>query len=176
MRRHRKSIALVGVLLLAIAGSMFWVAESGAVTDSSSAVVQHGLQPNGNDFVAHTYTDKNFCLSDVPQPEGESPVSISQCAVNSSQEWFFAQLPNGAVGIIDGSGQCLQNVGGGGLAVALDACTLGGKQQFVYSASGQITTTNGKFCLEYAASSQSASVHMQKCSIGLNAQIWQLSH
>jgi hypothetical protein len=176
MKRHGRSIALVGVLLLAVTGSMFWVAQSGAVTQANAVVVPPGLQPNGTDFVLHTYSDINFCLSQVPQPEGESPLSISQCALNSSQYWFFAQLPNGAVGIIDGTGQCLQNVGGASLAVAVDPCTLSGKQQFFYTETGQVTTTNGKFCLEYAAASQNASVHMQKCSVGPNAQIWKLSH
>ncbi len=175
MKRHGKGIALIGVALLAVAGSVFWVAESGAVTDSSSAVVQHGVQPNGNDFVVHTYPDENFCLSDVPQSEGESPISISQCGVQSSQQWLFAQIPNGSVGMIDGSGQCLQNVGGGSLAVALDPCTLSGKQQFVYSETGQITTTNGKFCLQYRVIAQDASVTVQKCSPDATNQVWQFS-
>ena len=176
MKRYGKVLALTCVVLLSVTGSTLWVAESGAVTDSSSAVVQHGVQPNGNDFGVHTYKDVNFCLSDAPQPEGESPISIAQCAEQSSQQWFFAQLPNGAVGMIDGLGQCLQDVGGASLAVAVDPCTLSGKQQFVYSESGQITTTNGKFCLEYAAATQNASVILQKCTIGPQAQIWQLSH
>jgi len=173
MKRHGRVIALVGILLLALAGSMFWVAESGADTGSSSAVIPQ--QPNGNDITAHTNTDANWCLSDIPQPEGESPISISQCSRNSAQQWFFAQLPNGAVGIIDSIGQCLQNVGGDSLAVATNPCTLSGKQQFVYSETGQITTTNGKFCLEYSAAAQNASVILQKCTIGPNNQIWQLS-
>ena len=88
---------------------------------------------------------------------------------------MFAQLPNGAVGLIDGIGQRLQSVGGASLAVALDPCTLKGKQQFIYSETGQVTTTNGKYCLEYAAAAQNAAVVMHKCAIGPNAQIWQFS-
>jgi hypothetical protein len=176
MNWHGKLLSLIGIAILAVTGSMFWVVQSGAVTHSTRSVAPHGLQPNGNDFVAHTFADENFCLSDAPQSEGESPVSISQCAVESPQDWMFAQLPNGSVGIIDGLGLCLQSVGGGSLAVAVVPCTLSGKQAFLYSESGQITTTNGRFCLQYAAAAQSASVSMQKCTSGLKTQVWQLSH
>jgi Ricin-type beta-trefoil lectin domain len=176
MKRHGKLLSLICIAVLAVSGSMLWVVQSGAVTHSTDSVASHGIQPNGNDFVAHTFTDENFCLSATPQPEGESPISISQCAVQSPQDWMFAQLPNGSVGIIDGLGLCLQNVGGKSLAVAVDPCTLSGKQAFLYSESGQITTANGKSCLEYAAAAQNASVSMQKCTTGLKTQVWQLSH
>jgi hypothetical protein len=67
-------------------------------------------------------------------------------------------------------------LGKGSSSVDIEPCTLGGKQQFFYTEQGTITTTNGKFCLEYKAASQGAPITLPKCVAGLNTQIWQLSH
>jgi hypothetical protein len=101
---------------------------------------------------------------------------MSQRAANYFQAWLFAELPNGARGIIDGSGECLENVGKGSSSITLAPCTLRSNQQFFYTETGQITTTNGKYCLEYAAASQSAAVILPKCVDGLDSQVWHLAH
>jgi hypothetical protein len=175
MNRRTGAMSIIFVALLALVGSVLWMAESGAATRSSGIVVP----PNevaGASFQVHTDGDSNYCLEDVPSDLNQSPFSISQCAARDSEHWMFAQLSNGARGIIDGSGSCLQTVGKKSVAIAVAPCTLKGNQQFIYSESGQITTTNGKSCLQYAAATQNAAVTIPKCVAGLKAQIWPLTH
>ncbi len=175
MKRSGRGIALICVLLLAVAGSMLWVTESGAVTQANALVVPPGLQPEGTSFNVHTYGDINFCLEDTASDQ--TALEVSQCASRDNQHWMFAQVPNGSRGIIDGGlGECLTNLAKGSLSVDTSPCTLGGNQQFFYTENGQITTTNGKFCLQYEAATQGAPVTLPKCVAGLKAQVWQLTH
>jgi hypothetical protein len=144
------------------------------VTASSGIVVPPNEVAGTNQI--HTDGDTNYCLEDVPSDLNQSPYSISQCAGRDSEQWMFARLPNGARGVIDGSGYCLQTAGKKSVSIAAAPCTLKGDQQFIYSESGQITTTNGKSCLEYAAATQNAAVTIPKCVAGLKSQIWLLTH
>jgi hypothetical protein len=175
MKRHGNWIALMCVALLAVAGSVFWVAKSGAVTHPNTVVVPPGVQPTGNDFTLHADQDQNYCLED--DASDQTALSLSQCATRSNQEWLFAQVPNGSRGIIDGGlGECLTNFGKRSFSVDIETCTLAGNQQFFFTEQGTITTTNGEFCLTYLEASQNSPVTLPKCLAGLDTQVWHLTH
>ena len=175
MKRHGNGIAVICVALLAATGSVFWVAESGAVTRANTVVVPPGVQPEGTDFSIHTVQDPNFCLEDTASDQ--TALEISQCATRDNQHWTFAQVPNGSRGIIDGGlGECLTNLGKRSFSVDIGTCTLAGNQQFFYTEQGTITTTNGEYCLQYDEASQGSPVTLPKCVAGLNIQVWQLTH
>jgi hypothetical protein len=97
MKRYGKRIAPIGLVLLAVTGSMFWVAESGAVTKANAGVVSPGPQVEGTDFTIHAYQDENFCLEDTASDQ--TALETSQCAVRDNQHWTFAQVPNGSRGV-----------------------------------------------------------------------------
>jgi hypothetical protein len=172
MNRIVKGLAVM--FTLALAGSAFWVSQSGATARTSSGVTT--VQPAGINFGIHPSQDTEFCLEDVPGGGGTTATSVQECAARDSQHWVFAQTPSGAPGVIDGSGICLQFGGTKAMSVELVSCTLKGSQQFLYSASGQITTANGKYCLQDAQAASNAAVNMSKCVVGLATQKWILSH
>jgi hypothetical protein len=174
MRRIVRASAVGFAALLAVAGAAVWVTESGAAgrVDNGTTTVQ----PAGINFGIHASRDTNYCLEDVANAANVSPVSLQQCATRSGQQWAFVMTPKGSPGLLDGSGMCVQFGGTKALSVELAACTLKGPQQFLYSASGQITTANGKDCLQYAQAASGAYVIMPKCVAGLATQVWTISH
>jgi Ricin-type beta-trefoil lectin domain len=173
MKRIAKGSAVIFAMALALTGSAFWVSQSGAAGRVNAGVTTN--QPAGINFGIHPRMDMGFCLEDTTSAGSRSPVSIQQCGARDSQDWVFAQTPSGSRGIIDGSGLCLQFAGIKQQSVELTACTLKGPQQFLYSATGQITSANGKYCLQDEQAASGAAVTMPKCVVGLATQIWILS-
>jgi hypothetical protein len=174
MGRLVKASIVVVVVLMSIAGSAFLSSQSTAAAHAGGAPTL--TQPAGNDFGLHPHADVGFCLEDIPSAVNHSPASVQQCAARPSQDWMFARTTSGASGLIDGSGRCLQFGGTKVQAIEITACTLVGIQQFLYSATGQITTTDGKFCLQDAQAASAAAVTMPHCVPGLDTQVWILSH
>jgi hypothetical protein len=174
MKRTIKSSAVIFASALAIAGSAFWVNQSAAAARTNGGVTT--VQPAGINIGIHASDDTNYCLEDVTSGGSTSPATMQECAARDGQDWVFAQTPSGAPGIIDGSGICLQFGGAKAQSIELGPCTLKGPQQFLYSATGQITTANGRYCLQYAQATSDAFVSMPKCIAGLATQKWILSH
>jgi Ricin-type beta-trefoil lectin domain len=174
MKRTIRVSAVFFASALAVAGTAAWVTQSGAAARPHAGVTT--VQPAGINFGLHASNDTNYCLEDVATAAGTSPVSLQQCAARDGQHWAFVVTPKGAPGLIDGSGMCAQFGGTKALSIELAACTLKAAQEFLYSASGQITTANGKDCLQYAQAASGAFVTMPKCVAGLATQKWILSH
>jgi hypothetical protein len=170
MKRIVKGSAVVLVSAFAVAGSAFWVSQSEAAQPDVN------VQPAGINFGLHPSQDTEFCLENIPSGTNASPASIQECASRDSQHWVFAKTPSGGPGIIDGSGTCLQFGGSVKQSIQLVPCTLKPSQHFKYSLTGQITTSGGAFCLQYAQAATSAFVTMPKCVAGLATQKWILSH
>ena len=174
MKRSVRVSAVIFASALAVAGTAVWVTQSGAAARATAGVTT--AQPAGINFGIHASNDTNYCLEDVANAAGTTPVSLQQCAARDGQRWAFVVTPKGSPGLIDGSGLCAQFGGTKALSVELATCTLNGPQEFLYSASGQITTANGKDCLQYAQAASGAFVTMPKCVAGLATQKWILSH
>ena len=174
MKRIVRVSAVIFASAVAAAGTAAWVTQSGAAAPATTAVTT--VQPAGINFGLHASQDTNYCLEDVANSANLSPVSLQQCASRDGQHWAFVVTPKGSPGLVDGSGICAQFGGTKALSVELAPCTLKGPQQFLYSASGQITTANGKDCLQYAQAAAGAYVTMPKCVAGLATQEWTLSH
>jgi hypothetical protein len=174
MRQIIKGSAMIVASVVVVAGGALWVNQSGAAVRGTSGVTT--VQPAGINFGIHPHADQNFCLEDVPSGDSASPVSIQECAARDGQDWAWVQTPSGAPGIIDGSGMCFQFGGPKALSVELAPCTLKGSQRFLYSSSGQITTPNGRYCLQDAQATSDATVTMPKCDVGMTTQTWILSH
>jgi len=174
MKRMVRVSALALASALAVAGTAVWITHAGAAPRADAGVTT--VQPAGINFGIHASKDTNYCLEDVATAAGTSPVSMQQCATRDAQHWAFVVTPKGAPGLVDGSGVCAQFGGTKALSVELAPCTLKAPQEFLYSASGQITTANGKDCLQYAQAAVGAYVTMPKCVAGLATQKWILSH
>lgn len=174
MKRMIQVSAMVFASTLAVAGTAAWVTQSGAAARADAGVTT--IQPAGINFGLHASKDTNYCLEDVATAANTSPASMQQCAARDGQHWAFVVTPKGSPGLIDGSGVCAQFGGTKAQSIQLVACTLKAPQQFLYSASGQITTANGKNCLQYAQAASGAFVSMPKCVAGLATQKWILSH
>jgi hypothetical protein len=171
MRRTRRAAVIIGVVMLAITGSALWAVQSGAVTPQAKTKFPAG--PQGENFTVHTDADQGFCAEDVPSSEATA-LSVQQCAARDTQRWTLAQSSDNSSVIIDDSGQCMEFGGAAMASAKLTPCTFKTPEHFLYSATGQIETTNGKFCLQADQSAAGASIKMPKCVVGLVTQEWVL--
>jgi hypothetical protein len=174
MRRRRLSsiiTVIIGVVIMM--GGITAATHSAA--HAASASTTELIEPQGINLTIHPHVDSLYCVTDVAVPALNRLTSVQQCTAIDSDKWTFAQTAKNSSVLIDGNGQCMAYAGNLQTAQA-EPCTFKGTEHFLYSATGQITTTNGKFCLQDAQASTDAAVYFSKCQSGVDTQIFLLGH
>jgi hypothetical protein len=108
----------------------------------------------------HPQGDTNFCL----ESEGDGRIIVSQCEVRLNQHFTFTDNADGANLLVDSFGECL-DIGNGRTSTPVTArqCSFGPTQEFVFTSTDKIKSTNGTTCVAVGAATQDASVFDEGC-------------